>query len=1664
MASRSRIPRSTSTNENAPATSAPKPSLAGKLAAPVKAAAARTRIPSASSLLSNASSTGPARPASRLNKSASSSTLHIRNLAPVAAEEDVSPAYGSLVGIAVQVPTSDPDREASPLEVEDAQKKVYDEEATGEAEQMPTPPNSQSPPRTRMAEEASTSRLPRSRSTTSQLAPPSLPTSKRRSSRSPSVAAIPAGPSHAPHVLAAHRRSSVSPYPPSQTSSSSKKPSVSPAPAPAPAPVPPASRASTLPKHKTKQRGLRARPSETLPEPIVLSSDEEDELLLLGPEQTRGKGEGKAGARRHGRGGTPVVASASLGRSMRARAQAVEQVKDEEMSQEADELLARVEEAAQPAEEQQSTGGDAHLEPFPALEDDADLGGFDGDDAPYDDDLAGSFGAHEQHQPEAEAEVDYSLYGQTDGFIALQDPSSGSEADPDEFEEQPAAAEVDADVEAALPPQVKEEPARASSPAAAEDASSDDASDLDLDLASASTSFVFRRTRPSYPPLSPNQTGEYDSIVEVRLDSSPPRSRAGSVQLLDVEVQAEVEAVQELEEVEEQVQEEQLALPVPPSTGYRSPSPAVLSPFFRRASATPAQAPSSVPRRSTPALTFASPRLPRERYPHLALNLPPSPVGAPISAAPAPLASASASKTWTRGPAFFRSSSFSPPPHADQPRTATLYARHPGAAVALSSPGVGEQSKEYHRFADLTPTSPHVEEIRELREEVRGMSEELGPSSAHSAEDEQEDEEDEEEEEEEEDGLVLVGQEQTALDRARSASASPPRSDNAAPAAQPDADHLPPPTPAKDRDIHMSSPSPIASRHFSTHGSSPSPPRSPNGDILMSSPPASLRHAAGAASPAASIRSFSADKRLPATPSAAGAHEADEDARMGSPSPAKPLQTGGRERTTSLGERVKGLLFGPRAVASVEQPAAEVHAVHQGDEDEEDEDEQDEDDQPFTAPHLHPRAPASVAAESTFSTSHLSIASSTSRRSNSSRSKRRPSHPSLPVIEISSTDAKAAARAAAILKCYHDYIEQGIESAEDGQGEKEKSLRGAEEEEEEEEELRTLLLDAEDEVRQQLPPRRPADADASTSAASPAVAASRPAAPAPAPATPASSRSAHDSRSRPRASSSQGLSSVVNTAVWTPSDWRRLEQVLVELGRRQRRGESVSTALSLADSLVSGVSAVSAVGEEVDPERVVEAFLRKWGVERDECEGQWSWDTLVTRVNALKTRRAKDVRLKRAESLASNLLTTTSPYGKAPLPPTRTQDRRAPPETLEQELRRASSPAAPESDEERSGDEERSASPAVEVKQEQNNDDEGDSEEQRSGDITSSDDEDDETRQLADDTFFAVSRSRKARRVRRTSVQPVYLPTALANPALRHLYEATPPEKPKVPVRDYLNDEPASSEHDASGEQEVSRDPATPEPETAAPAEAPSSASRLISYLGSFVRRSPAPSPASARHGSPTPSLSPSPEEPEMRETRLHAGLVTPHFTTTDKPFPLVPGANKPLPHLSDRKILPLPPSHLPQSSTPASQPIASTSRVTLDESATTSSRSTTRPRRRSSGEANRVREAIQAIEEAESSREEEEARIIELLQSARGAKRRAVPGDLREREEGAPSAKWKGKGRAVDSTPGLDPDASGGSWRGFVEIDRELGRGMVPSGTRALDRRPSGEMRASRR
>ncbi|TNY23543.1 hypothetical protein DMC30DRAFT_389305 [Rhodotorula diobovata] len=770
--------------------------------------------------------------------------------------------------------------------------------------------------------------------------------------------------------------------------------------------------------------------------------------------------------------------------------------------------------------------------------------------------------------------------------------------------------------------------------------------------------------------------------------------------------------------------------------------------------------------------------------------------------------------------------------------------------------------------------------------------------------------------------------------------------------------------------------------------------------------------------------------------------DGEDDARMVSPSPARqgqasPLKARIGEFVDEGRTKLQGLLFGPRASTPRAEGAAPAREQVEGpeagaaqDEGEEHADEDDDEDQPFPQPQAkqRPRAPASLADSTLTSHSHSrshasfdSSTTSTSRRH--PRRRRRPSHPTLPVIEITSTDARAAARAAAILKVHHKYVEQGISAVDAARAAADafdKAQReGEEDEDSEEEELRTLLLDAVDELREQAP------AQART-------------------------------RTRTRSVSVSVTTSTSTAAAggrWTPAEWRRLEQTLVELGRRLRRDTSVASSCVGGRSMRSeSIAMANVVGDEVEPEAVVEAFLRSMGVAREECVGEWNWDKLLFRVEALKMRRADDVRKRRALSHASTSH-VGSRAGQASLPPLHERG----------ETERSQSSAVVDEHDEH--DATREAHATV-VKQEQLSDDEqwpfgpaGDSESENS---------DNEQDRLGDDTFFASSK-RDRRRSRRASIEPVYVPTALANPALRHLYDDFQLEKPKLPLKEVLREDSPESSGPASGEDEAPRE-STPGADDRAgvePPRSPSSAQRLISYLGSFVRRSPAPSPASSTRALPADSsASPSPSPvPEMQQVQFSASRVTPQFASTAKPYPPLPAAttHKPLPPIEGRVVRPLPHS----ASQPQHRADASTSRFTLEgdttseavdlsgssggNSSTSSVSLSTRRRRRSSGEGSgRVWAAVDAIEEAESSREEEESRVIELLRGGSAAKRRAASGDLRERTDAA-EGKGKGKAREVD-------------WRGFVEIEQELGRTMVPTGTRALDRRVSGERRVSRR
>lgn len=761
---------------------------------------------------------------------------------------------------------------------------------------------------------------------------------------------------------------------------------------------------------------------------------------------------------------------------------------------------------------------------------------------------------------------------------------------------------------------------------------------------SMSSSFEFpphsaRQSRPSYPPLSPNRTGEFDEEVPVRMASSSPEPEQKEIEVEALEeaaepsrgkpVEAEVPDVfaatdattsttsptaaastttaprlqhPELEEAKPVVASS-TSYAAFPLHGTPSVLPALLRPstFFPSArSPSPAAFPSPRPLpspASRPTLQFASPRLPRDRYPTASSAFGgTSPAPASLTFAP----ESSPAKSWTRGPAFFRSSSFSPPAHAALPKTATLFERHPGGTKArMMARGEGgammEQSREYQQWgAGLETSSPAPpEEEGELSQQQREGDE------AGSERDSDEQSRASDDSEEEEDEVILVGQEAQALERAKSRSLSPASATSATAA---DTRPKAVPTPA---DAFAQGAAAAASS--SEEGGYASPARSLSGDVRMASP-----------SPRHSVSSDRSDpESVQKTPRDVGATATgDVDCRMASPSPARSEHVrsqGGSPLRARIGEfvegsrsRIQGMLFGsPQSKrpssqsgeassasdlvkASAQQEAAAA----------------EEAEQPFANSNVRPQAPASLAEISLTHQSHsqhstISFSSShTSRRS--SRRRSRPSHPTLPVIEISSTDAHAAARAAAILKVYHKYVEQGVEAvdlerlvaaeqagaafdASVAERSRRSSVFRDDDDEEEEEELRTLLHDAEEEVRELVPRQSSTPAEAILSGL--------------------------NTIPPPRQSTSAAASSVTETlAPWTSREWRHLEQALVEVGRRRLRATSAVSAASTSMSMTSeAIASASVTGEDVEPDEVIETFLRKWSVPESNLRDEWSW-------------------------------------------------------------------------------------------------------------------------------------------------------------------------------------------------------------------------------------------------------------------------------------------------------------------------------------------------------------------------------------------------------------------------------------------------------------------------
>ncbi|KAK4701441.1 hypothetical protein P7C70_g4791, partial [Phenoliferia sp. Uapishka_3] len=445
------------------------------------------------------------------------------------------------------------------------------------------------------------------------------------------------------------------------------------------------------------------------------------------------------------------------------------------------------------------------------------------------------------------------------------------------------------------------------------------------------------------------------------------------------------------------------------------------------------------------------------------------------------------------------------------------------------------------------------------------------------------------------------------------------------------------------------------------------------------------------------------------------------------------------------------------------------------------------------------------------------------------------------------------------------------------------------------------------------------------------------AAPTPTP-TPTSSRLAEVG-----GSSQSGASPVpTNTSLpWTSADWRRLEIAVVDETR-----------------------AASREGRKVVIEDVLEEFLDGEGLERGDLKEAWEWDKLVVRVKALQERRAKDAMRRSASRSAS------AAKSAAPLPP-----------SLDEELRKvAKSSNAPLSfipHSQRTN----SLLSQVEFFQEESEDEEeegertgGQEEDRRRRSEEAEGDEDSGSeRDEMEDTFYQRPRNAQpasdeqeeetqAEASDDSECYVVHPPPALANARFAHLYD-DPIAKPPLPANHWnpalVKREP-SEEYEASGEDfntsQLDRSAsATPEASETT-SQAPSSARKMLNFIGGFIRRSVSPAAPS-----PSPEPEPGPDMTQIQRpgTRF---LATPTFASTSRPFP-------PRPHATDRSIRPLPSTSTPGGPTPG----------------------TTRSRRRSSGEG-KVWDKINALEDAESSREED-ARIVEMLQS--GVKRNASQADL---------------------------------------------------------------------
>ena len=948
------------------------------------------------------------------------------------------------------------------------------------------------------------------------------------------------------------------------------------------------------------------RPSEILP-PLKLvdasEEEEEDELLLLPPERGRGKGEGKEGAWR------------KWERERKARSLSAG-VK-EEANERREESVEQEQEQAREQEDEDLGGYDAGDQMFDVSEEEGREGDAregTGQNEPVEVNFGsedeGQDGAQDQDVVDAESKVELQAMEEEQGseeeeedqkdFLPSHDSVSKDDIEPEQQDE-----------DLPFPDQPRYSPSRSPS--------SNPRDETPPPLQEGQSYLQI------FPPLSPNTTGEFDDVEplrfsetpappDIRLEDQTREEEEGAEQERQLEPPSpflsRLELSQQQEElpspsqsnatpettdsVPHQIKSEELAPPsVPPAASLLSPSTFIQRTLARARSLTPT-VPVASPQRAQ--FNFVALPSPRSRARHQFSHSPRT----TQARQPSPLAPLPAEAAWTRGPAFFRSSSFTPPPvrsSFDRKGKGKAVNQDEDLERSQQQEGEGEvedeQSREYWNPGEMTATSPHFSE--------KGQPQEVF---------------EEEEEEEEEDEISLIRQPSRSVSIEENAPPTPVK------------DHLPPSSPAHqeqvdDSDASMHSPVSLRSRH-----SSASPPRSPNGDMIMSSPVASFHSRSRSQSASSTSSTYSTNKKLPATPPPI-AEVVDQE--MVSPSPARTqFLRISPSKLEELVEAGKGKLTGllsfassPRAstsqsiqaqaetstpVPSTSKAQLPAPRTAQKAGDAEQDGDEDDDDRPFPVSLSRPQH----ADESTFTSSHLSFADSTTSRSRR-QSRPRPSHSSFPVIEISSTDAKAAARAAAILKVYHKYVEQGIEGglardeasrivrdAERKGLEAEAEEADVEEESEEEEELRTLLLDAEEEVRETFGAAREGSigfveqaqddeeeeeevrsvllsSGSSNRSQSPSTSQH---------AQPSSVASQSHARSRSVSNdSASGLSSVVGEK-WTSQEWRRLEQSLVELKRRIRSKSE---------------------HREPESEEVVEAFLKKWGVSKEECQGDWEW-------------------------------------------------------------------------------------------------------------------------------------------------------------------------------------------------------------------------------------------------------------------------------------------------------------------------------------------------------------------------------------------------------------------------------------------------------------------------